>query len=591
MVNRKYIAGMNGIRTLAVLGVIFYHLLPNKMPGGYLGVPLFFVISGYLMTTSVRKRREKSGDIELKQLYLRRLRRLLPPLVFFLFICGAVLPFIDRSLMRNFREIVASSLLFVNNWWQLFNGESYFDRFTGASPFSHLWYLSIEGQFYLVWLFLLKLYYRVADDDKLLAKIISIGIVLSAATMAVFYTPANVNIVYFGTFSRVFSLLLGALLSVVLSIYRTELEKASRYTGFFAAGACLMIVLVCFFHVRDTSAIVYRGGMLVFSLIAALLVGTVIQFPDVDRLMSNPLFAWCGSRSYEIYLWQFPVMIVYETLVHQDGSHLVLHTVVQLSVILLISEVSYRIVQRTVYLSGLTFSKNGLSKLRHHKAALFAVMLLGISFVAGFIQAPSGKNQAANDLQRLLEKNQKALNKESSAQKEKSAVKKMTPAELEAAKKISLTGFGDSILLSAAPSIQEIFPNSYIDAEVGRQLFESIEDFEKLKKEQTFGDVILVVLGANGSFSAKDMDNLMNVADGKPVFFVNTTVNRKWQKSVNTELAKTAKRFDNAHLIDWKTYSQHHDDWFEEDDIHMNHTGAGYFAEYVAQLIIKELKK
>ena len=142
--NSRYITGFDGLRSLAVVGVIFYHLLPTSMKGGYLGVPIFFVVSGYLITDLLRQEWEQNGKINIWQFYVRRMKRLYPALVFMLVTASAYITLFQRGLLNNLRGVVVSSLLYVNNWWQINNGLSYFDRFANESPFTHIWSLAVE---------------------------------------------------------------------------------------------------------------------------------------------------------------------------------------------------------------------------------------------------------------------------------------------------------------------------------------------------------------------------------------------------------------------------------------------------------------
>ncbi len=147
----RYITGFDGIRTLAVIGVILYHLLPTQMRGGYLGVPVFFVVSGYLITDLLRQEWDQNGRIAVKDFYVRRMKRLYPGMVVMLLLSAAYITLFQRNLLNNLRGVVVSSLLYVNNWWQINHGLSYFDRFGNESPFTHLWSLAVEGQNYLIW--------------------------------------------------------------------------------------------------------------------------------------------------------------------------------------------------------------------------------------------------------------------------------------------------------------------------------------------------------------------------------------------------------------------------------------------------------
>lgn len=603
---RKYITGIDGLRSIAVIGVIFYHLIPRAMPGGYLGVPLFFVISGYLMTDILLNEWKNRKKIGLKKFYYKRVRRIYPSLILMLVLSGSAFVFFTKDLLINFKQIVVSSLLNLNNFWQLFNGSSYFDRFGNESGFTHLWSLSIEGQFYLFWPIVIALLVFKKDDYKLLSRVIIGTTVFSGILMAVLYQPENVNRIYYGTDTRLFSILMGAYLAVYINDNHTKIEKIDdkwKILSFVFSSALIVLGL---FFLKDNLSIVYYGGMFAFSAISALLLGTIISSDKVNDWLTNPLFKWIGTRSYEIYLWQFPVMIAYEKMIKWDGTNSWIHLLLQFALILLLSEITYRVVHIVIF--DFKLRKDSFVELASDtkgKIVLGLVILILGTFAYAFALAPSGRTEASVALEKKLEENKKILEKqknttksatsenkkttESSTDKVDETVNQLTNKEKDYLKKLKFTAIGDSLLLSAAPQIQGVFPDNFIDADVGRQLMDSEPVFKKAEEDKKIGDVVLIVLGTNGSFSSSDIDNIMDKLGDKPVFFVDTMVQKPWQKAVNDELDKTAKRFKNAHVIDWKEYSTGKTNWFESDGVHLTPEGAENFANLVGKEIYKTL--
>ncbi|MDT2829597.1 acyltransferase family protein [Vagococcus carniphilus] len=605
---RKYITGIDGLRSIAVVGVILYHLIPRYMPGGYLGVTLFFVISGYLMTDILLNQWENRKKIGLKNFYYKRARRIYPSLIMMLIITGSTFVFVSKDLLLNFKQIVVSSLLNVNNFWQILSGSSYFDRFGNESAFTHLWSLSIEGQFYILWPIVVALLVFKRDDFKLLGQVILTLTILSGVLMFAFYHPDNVNRIYYGTDTRLFSILMGAYLAIFLREKDEMLMKIDEKIQIVAWGISLLMIILSFVYLKDSSVFVYRGGMFLFSLICMILLGLVVSYDKPNAFLTNPLFKWIGTRSYEIYLWQFPVMISYEKMIKFNGDHSWVHFVIQLTLILLLSEITYRVVQFFVF--DIKFSKENMLKVietLQGKIAAVGTVILLLLFSYSLIIAPSGRTEASVALQKKLEqnkkiienKNEKTVSSSSTESKEKETTETinqeandtLTNEESTYLKKIKLTAIGDSLLLSAAPEVQDVFPDNYIDAEVGRQLVDSEDVFKKTVSDKKIGDVVLVVLGTNGSFDSKDIDNIMNKLGDKPVFFVNTMVQRSWQKAVNDELDKTAKRYKNAHVIDWKSYSEGKQTWFEADDLHLTPEGATAFSNLVGKNIYEVMNK
>ena len=618
---RKYITGIDGLRSIAVVGVILYHLTPRIMPGGFLGVTLFFVISGYLMTDIILSEWNRRKKISLKQFYYKRAKRIYPSLIVMFVVSGSAFLLLSKDLLINFKQIVSSSLLNVNNFWQMLNGSSYFDRFGNESAFTHLWSLSIEGQFYIIWPILVAFLLYKQEDYKRLKTFVLVSGGLSSVLMIAFYNPNALDRIYYGTDTRIFPILIGAYLAIYLKEHGERLANISRNWQLTALVTSVISMILCFIFISDNQSFVYQGGMLLFSLISMVLLGTIITSETSNSLLTNPIFKWIGTRSYEIYLWQFPVMITYEKIIKWDGTNSFYHLLIQIILILGLSELTYRLVKYLV--SHVKFSKEWLQEtVQTHKGkvSVAVCLLFAGTFITSLAIAPGGRSSASVELEEKLKKNQEIIaNKETtpsttdsktkeSSTKESTTTSSSSEADVkkeEAAnqlvelstkekdylKGINLSAIGDSLLLSAAPEVKEIFPKSTIDAEVGRQLMDSEPIFKKASDDKKLGDVVLVVLGTNGSFTTKEMEDILAYMPDKEIFFVNTMVQRPWQKAVNDELVKTEKNHKNTHVIDWKTHSDGHRDWFDVDDVHLTPDGAQQFSAYIGKEIYNQLNK
>lgn len=603
---RKYITGIDGLRSIAVIGVILYHLTPRLMPGGFLGVTLFFVISGFLMTDILLDEWQRRKKIGLKSFYFKRARRIYPSLLVMFVLTGSAFLFLSKDLLTNFKEIVTSSLLNVNNFWQILNGSSYFDRFGNESAFTHLWSLSIEGQFYLLWPIIVAFLLYKQETYQRLSKFILFSTALSSFLMIAFYHPDTLNRLYYGTDTRIFSVLMGAYLAVYLRDHQEKVNSISDFWKMVMFIASLLGIIASFVLLKDGSAIVYQGGMILFSLVSTILLGTVIIYDKANNCLTHSIFKWIGTRSYEIYLWQFPVMITYERMVKWDGSNSFMHLFIQFAIILGLSELTYRLVNYLRF--NVTYTKEWfLEMIQNWRGKIVTIVLLLVfsSFTYSLVVAPSGRTSASVALEKKLNDNQKAITSEKKepkkevkkkeneepVEKPKQVLIELSEKEKEYLKNIEFSAIGDSLLLSAAPEVKDIFPSAKIDAEVGRQLMDSEPVFKKADKDKKLGEVVLVVLGTNGSFSSKDISDIMQYMTDKQVFFVNTMVQRPWQKSVNDELEKTAKQYENAHLIDWKNYSDGNEEWFDVDDVHLTPDGALNFSSLIGKTIYDELNK
>lgn len=620
---RRYIAGIDGLRTLAVLGVILYHLMPSSMKGGYLGVTLFFVISGYLMIDIIYTQ-VKKNSFSLKQFYMRRIRRLLPAVVILFVLCGAFIPYINKDFLVHFRAVVTTSLLNVNNWWQLATGGDYFDKFAQVAPFENLWSLSVEGQFYLIYpiifAFLLrKLGWRWSTF------ILVAGTILSSVEMSWLYDPKNVTRIYYGTDTRLFSLLVGAIIALVIREKGDKIAKALKgKIGTLLASTTLLVTLWSFFSVADQEAYIYQGGMLAFTIVYALLMMMIIVNPRIENWFIHPFFKWCGSRSYEIYLWQYPVIVIMDKLWQVPQSQAFAFALAKLLVVIALSEVTHRIVQ-------MFYRFLELAKMRGFRRAsntylpmwVATTVMLGL-FVYGFYQAPTKIVAANNNLEATLKENEKQLKEQQKKQKALQAKQKaaqknkpkqpqtqkeklqqevrtqlqkinkgqvnllpLNPKERQAAAAMDVTAIGDSVLLNSSLKLNKLMPNMTIDAKVGRQILDAFPMVDQMKAEGSLAPVVLIALGTNGpTYNESDFDHMMKQLKGKQVFFVNTKSNLYWQDEVNEKLQKAAKKYPNTHIIDWHGVSKNQTSWFGDDGTHMVDPGSKAYAEYVAKNLI-----
>ena len=604
--NSRYITGFDGIRSLAVVGVILYHLLPTSLKGGYLGVPIFFVVSGYLITDLLRQEWEQNGKINIWQFYVRRMKRLYPGLVFLLITASAYITLFQRGLFNNLRGTVVSSLLYVNNWWQIKNGLSYFDRFANESPFTHIWSLAVEGQNYLVWPILFVLLMVFVRKKKWIVYTVLGGSLISAILMMILFTPGgDPTRVYYGTDTRLFSIWLGSALAFVWPSTRLKKnipKQAKRVLNL--AGLISLIALILFFFLLDDHySFVYYGGMLLVSLFCVVLVAvTAHPGASVNKWLTNPVFSWIGKRSYGIYLYQFPVMIFYEAKVANIADHVLLHTLIEISLILIISELSYRYIERplarfdygqTIQVVKGWFTKPIISK---QKPWVIPGILMVLIALVCFVTAP--KNSVTADQKklqaqiaeskRLAEESQK--NEDNNSNTVDQAVLDkygLTAKQGKKAQKLELTAFGDSVMLDAATDLKELYPKVVVDGDVGRQLYASEPYIEELKKQNLLKDTVLIGLGTNGAFSESQFDSIMSALGDRKVYWVNVRVpTKRWQNDVNALLAQMAKKYDNLTLIDWYDYSNSHNDWFYDDQVHPNPEGMKHYIHLVSETLL-----
>lgn len=608
MRSKQYVTGIDGVRTLAVLGVIIYHLLPTTLPGGYLGVPLFLLISGYFVTLQLVRQMDQTGGIQLTKFYLKRLRRLYPVLIVMLTVTTAYITLFARDLLHNIKSTIATNLLWVYNWWEIGHGQSYFDRFNGESPFTHLWTLGVEAQFYFLWPLILFMLFLILRKRSKIKWTVFILAAASAVEMALLFDPQNINRVYYGTDTRAFSLLLGSWLALCWPIDRLNANltaHAARILDGVGIGA-LLITLLGFFTLPGQSSWTYRGGMFFYSLIGMILIATVVHpGSHMNRWLTNPFFTWIGQRSYGIYVYQLPVMVFYERVV-EISRHPVINALVECLLILAISEFSYRLVEQPLahyqwrYLPAsirhwIDFKMHDW----HQWLKVSPVVIICFIALCGLMLPSKPAKKSA--VQTRIEKSRQvtaAKNKQIAKGKtakvnvnSKSLQKKygLTSNQLKAASELKVTAIGDSVMADASQDIQEIMPHAYVDAEVGRQGSATPAVIKDLKAKGQLQKNVILNLGTNGAMDSQTINDILTaIGKDHQVYWITPHVpTRDWEQTVCDQIKQAAKQNANVHVIDWNQAANGHAEWFAQDKVHMNEQGNAYFTRLIVKTILK----
>lgn len=612
----RYISGFDGIRTLAVIGVILYHLAPYQFQGGFLGVPIFFVVSGYLITDLLFQEWQQNKRIDVIGFYIRRVKRLYPALVTLVLATTAYITLFARDLLANIRAVIMTNLLYVYNWYQVAHHESYFDKFGTQSPFTHLWSLSIEGQFYLFWPLIIIILLKFVKKKQPIFDTMIILAFISALLMAILYrTGQDPSRVYYGTDTRMFSILLGAALAVVWpsTALRKDLPTNLRLLLDVIGGGALMLLCLMFMQMTGESALVYRGGMFFFSVLSMILVA-VVAHPgaDMNRLLTNRLFTWIGKRSYGIYLYQYPVLVFFESKINV-ADHSFLYALIEVALILVLSDLSYRFLELPLQHFDYSKTWSTLKEFCRRDSSYgnkrWYMLIPGLIVLLAVVGATTGTtsgSEAKKDtaLEKTIKENNKKVAKQnkniaaktsssehSSSSADTNTAKQfdLTENEIAKAKQLQITAVGDSVLADASTTLQEIFPNMYVDAKVGRQVREAIPVLQSLAQSGKLANTVLLSEGTNGPYSEQELDQIMAiVGKERKLYWINVHVpTRRWQDQVNNDLKVAAKKYPNLKVIDWYTYSKNHLEWFYDDNVHPNSEGLKYYGPYVARQILK----
>lgn len=600
---KRYIHGLDGLRAISVIAVILYHLNYPIAAGGYLGVTLFFVLSGYLITDLLFQEYQATNQIDFKQFWIRRFRRLLPALYTLLIVVVVWITLFQRSFLTGLREDVFAAIAYVSNWWYIAQDQSYFTKFDAPSVLQHLWSLAVEEQFYIVWPVLVWLGLKAVKEPSRLLLPMTAIMLASLVAMVVMYVPGeDPSRLYFGTDTRLFSIVLGGMLAVLWpSQLFTErmLQRRIRTTFDIIGSVALVAIIASFIFVGEDMTWLYRGGMGAISLVMAVVIAVVV-IPDsyLSKVLSIRPLRWVGERSYGIYLWHFPIIIL---LGGGLGTPLPWPKAVLAVILTFICTVlSWRLVEVPVRYGGLgklkSFYRNNY-KTRKVRLQLMTMAVVLAVFTSGMVVAKS-QSAAAAELQYHLEqaaakqaKVQAKLEKEAKekalqeAQAEKEEQEAIAAAQQEPTHHV-ISAIGDSVLLASSEALQSLFTTSYVDAAVGRQVGDATIVIDWMASYGRLGDIVVIALGSNGPFPEGEIDHLIEkIGSERQIFFVNTNVARHWKESVNTTIAKAEMQYDNVHIVDWDKAVAKKDDVFYEDGIHPNQQGAKYYAETVKSTI------
>ncbi|WP_297184092.1 acyltransferase family protein [uncultured Enorma sp.] len=620
----RYIPALDGIRTFAVIAVVLYHLGFTWAQGGFQGVTIFFVLSGYLITRLLRIEFARSGTIDLKGFWVRRVRRLVPATVTLVVVVALLCTIFNHVMLTKMRPDILPSLLFFNNWWQIFNNVSYFGALGDPSPLTHFWSLAIEEQFYVVWPMLLFVLLRFGARRKVIRIVVAVLAVASALGMALLYNPAaDPSRVYYGTDTRAFAMLIGALLAFVRTSSMNPFtwdahattqavsETAHPYRGKpqqqgilrkgaldIAGVAALAGLVALVVYTNGYTAFTYRGGTVIAAVLSAVLIAACVQ-PDgvLARVFSLPLLVWLGQRSYSIYLWHFPLFALMNPVGDVSAKPWWVY-LIECGVVLLAAELSYRFIE-TPFRKGAfgaflqqvassSFSLSTYVRSRIVPVACAAVLVLGA--LGGLVFVPS-TSALSEEGAALIEGSPDASSNDgngsgdapsadSAASGKGEEQKPATDAYGFPADAYDVLMIGDSVSLRAVDPFNETFPYGHIDAMKNRQFSAAEELFSSYESQGLAGRVVVFALGTNGNVTDDAVDSLMElVGDKRIVVFVTTRSPQGWVSSTNAALKAAADRYDNVHIVDWYSYSEGRNDLFDGDGTHLSSQGA---KEYVA---------
>ncbi|MEQ8719329.1 MAG: acyltransferase family protein [Acidimicrobiales bacterium] len=640
----RYLGGLDGLRALAVIAVVAYHTGASWLPGGFLGVDVFFVVSGYLITALLLHEHESSGAIDLRGFWLRRARRLLPAVALLVAGTVAFMAVVMPSDLGGVGGEIAAAATYVTNWFLIVEDRSYFDSFGRPEVFQHLWSLAVEEQFYLVWPLVLAGGLRFIGMKRL-AAVTVVGIAASTTAMWILYEPlTDTSRIYFGTDTRAAALLVGALLAFAWRPFvmgsaaaRWAIGPAGRRVADLLGMAGLVGLAWWAWATSEFDDHLYRGGFLLVALTTAVVIAAVaVPGSVLARLLSVEPLRWVGVRSYSIYLWHWPVIVVTQPRLDVDLSGWRLHAL-RIAVTLVLAEVSYRFVETPMRRDGVGATlRRWAGSVRAPSLSLRPAMVAVVVVAAagGLIvprvdagggasvevaaPPPPAEGGPAGPGGVPVVPTPEPTPEPSVAPTPDPAPDPTPPGEPNPGPSITPTpdptevptpdptevptpsptpdpgpavpgrvvALGDSVMLGAAGPLGASFPELVINAEEARHWTKTVDALSEMVAAGQVGDVVVIHTGHNGPINAGAFDAMMAPLAGvERVFVLTVRVTQRWQDVVNAELWAGAARYDNVTVLDWYDYSRDQPGWFVVDGTHMEYVGQQWYAAFIAAAV------
>jgi len=569
----RYIPAIDGLRAVAVIAVMLYHLGFNWIPGGFLGVDLFFVISGYVITRLLLDSIQRSGGLDLRAFYGARIRRLLPPLVFMIITTTIVVGFWAPDTMRRFLGDTPFALFGGMNWWLVFRETDYFEAIGRPPLLQHTWSLGVEAQFYLVWPLILLLVLRYFGKNKipgaalLIAAFSGIALLLVSLQIDAANT-SKISHVYFGTDTHSIGLFLGAALAVSWipqNLQETVTRKAQDFIDGIGIVGFLGII-AAFLFIDESDPTLYKIAFPLAGICGcAILTSIVHPASRFAPILSSKPFVWIGERSYAIYLWHWVVFQVTRPDFDLEGSEWALYTL-RVLIVFALADISLRLVELPVRTGLIDYWFKGM-KYRTKRVQLrqkAGVLLIVVSLIG--LTASVASNAIAKSDKQLTE-----------LKEQLEAPTPITPVDTS---NPGLWVTGDSVILGIRFELDTRQPIGLINARVGRQATELLEVITNDKENMSTSTIVLNLGNNNKLIEAQVAAIFEEIKDQPRIVVVNTAVPRAWRDENNALIAQYAAMYG-AYLVDWAAISNGHPEYFAPDGVHLVPAGVRAYVDAI----------
>ena len=570
----RYIPAIDGLRAVAVIAVMLYHLGFTWIPGGFLGVDLFFVISGYVITRLLLDSIQRSGGLDLRAFYKARIRRLFPPLVFMIFVTIIYISIWAPETMRRFISDSPFALLGGMNWWLVFRQTDYFDTISRPPLLQHTWSLGVEAQFYFIWPLILLLVLRQFGKAKIPGAALIIAAFSGIALLLVSYevdaaNTSQVSHVYFGTDTHSIGLFLGAALAVSWVPQNLQEQVNRRAQDFIDGIGVIGFVglLGVFLLVNESDPTLYKLAFPLAGIFGcAILTSIVHPASRFAPILSSRVAVWIGERSYAIYLWHWVVFQVTRPAVDLEGSTWALYAL-RILVVFALADISLRLVELPVrsglveyWFKGMKYrTKNVQRRQKSTVVASVLLLILGTSYISANAISQSDKEMAI--VKQQLEQ-------------------PVQPSEPTGTQTGGLWVTGDSVILGIHYELDARSPIAIINARVGRQATELIEVM-KADKANAADSTVIFNMGNNNKLTSDQVMAVFEEVKNQPrIIVVNTAVPRGWRDENNALIAQYAALYG-ATVVDWASISMGHPEYFAPDGVHLVPAGVRAYVDAI----------
>ncbi|MDO4538692.1 MAG: acyltransferase family protein [Coriobacteriales bacterium] len=641
----RHVGALDGLKAIAIIAVVLYHLSFPWLPSGHMGVVVFLVLTGYLVTSSLM-RSVRQNKFSLLRTWGHRIVRLWPPMAVMVVFTVALCAIFNHVLLTKLKPDLLPSLLLSNNLGAIFRGASYFDNLGGTSPLTHLWYLGVDLQFFLVWTPLCAFVLCSDGRPNRLARIVAFALaIISAILMLVLYNPnADPTRVYYGPDTRAFAPLLGAWLALLwpLGARPMRLDDARHTVRSLPLGiigpVALLGILIIMVLTPDTSAFLYRGGMLLVALLCVFVIaGCLERKSSFSKLLSLPPLVWLGQRSFGIYLWHFPLFQLFKV-TNNATSPLLIILAIALSVAA--AELSYRLIEQPIAQHRIPLIVGELQDPRTKTfnafaaapalvvTLFFAIGLTGAMIVPDETAVPEGAivstGASAGEAMDLTGKSSSGKASASSSGKASSSSKSDDSSSSSSSKSGSSSSsksgssktssdkiptgsitlvasdksvskglytptiIADSVAGDAEWYFDEHMPNALLDSYVGRRPDQALSVLEGYLEQGVVGNIVVLASFSNVPATDDTMADLIESCGDRKVYLVNVRIPEVEQEQINDTIDRFVEKYDNVSLIDWYSYSEGQDSWIYADGEHLTPEGQPHYVDMISNAIAKD---